>query len=98
MQVETKIQISEDKLLEAIAKEFLVEIGLIHEQYNNGYVSRYEIGREARFMVRDLIKAFLKENKEEIINKVVSEISSKFNHATNKKMIINALLEEINNV
>ena len=66
MKVNTQVEINDDKLLQAIAKEFIVEIGLIHEEYNNGYSSRYEIGREAKFLVRDLIKTFLKENKEEI--------------------------------
>lgn len=96
MKVNTQVEINDDKLLQAIAKEFLVEIGLVHEIHNNGYCSRYEIGRDAKLLVRDLIKAFLKENKEEIINKVVENISSKFDHATNKKMIIEKLLKEMN--
>lgn len=96
MKVSTQVEVSDTKLLEAIAKEFLVEIGLVHEIHSNGYYSRYEIGKETKFLVRDLIKAFLKENKEEIINKVVENISSKFDHATNKKMIIEKLLKEMN--
>ena len=96
MKVNTQVEINDDKLLQAIAKEFIVEIGLIHEESNNGYYSRYEIGKETKLLVRDLIKAFLKENKEEIFNKVVENISSKFDHATNKKMIIEKLLKEMN--
>lgn len=96
MKINTQVEINEEHLKVVIAEYFVNELGLVDQEHyrHNSYTY---MSREVRKMVIDLIKKFLKENKEEIIEKVVKSIADKFDHATYKKQIINALLKEGNN-
>lgn len=94
MKVNTNVEINDEALLKAIAKEFIIELGLVNED-DHRYYCRYELAKDVRILVKDMFKNFLKENKETIIKLCVKEISDKFNHATNKKMIVEMLLKEL---
>lgn len=93
LKVETKVNIDEEELKIMITNYFVKELGFVEVEETSRW-QHTRVASEIRRLVIKKVESFLRENKEEIVNKIVENVSEKFDLKKNKKLIIETLLKD----
>lgn len=96
MKINTQVEAREEEIKMLIAEHFVRKLGFV-EVEEERYATSTRMTQETRKLVINKIDKFLKDYKEEIIEKIAKRVADKFDHSTYKKQIINALLKEEKN-
>ena len=97
MKINTQVEAREEEIKMIIAEHFIRKLGFVEVEEERYGTTSTRMTQETRKLVINKIDKFLKDYKEEIIEKIVKRVAEKFDHATYKKQIINALLKEEKN-